>query len=368
MLPGPELASVHGGNTFTGHSIAMERPSTSKWTFGVLAAAALIGAIAAVAIQVRSHDEDDEDAPVEAPISKPVNKLDFDRPAPPPTRAQAQAQTQTPPPAPSLAQPAPLPTPATTPTATADVTSATPATTQPVAKAADKPSTVESRIAAHRARAAAAAVPKSTKPDAFIEVDEWNGEYAEVAVAGQRHSLPGAKFYVKSGTYKLTDPERQRRISLPGYTHAWQGTSRACLSGAPFVHPGQIALALILASTTAAYADDHSDDGERAPADQLVVVNASGDNPGQVERIHRVLEKRRHAVSRQPVARSNARRSQRAHAGSRADPPRVRERRLRGRAQGHQRGREQAAPARRRRSHDLAVDARGLARLDRGGR
>jgi hypothetical protein len=84
------------------------------------------------------------------------------------------------------------------------VTSATPATTQPVAKAADKPSTVESRIAAHRARAAAAAVPKSTKPDAFIEVDEWNGEYAEVAVAGQRHSLPGAKFYVKSGTYKLT--------------------------------------------------------------------------------------------------------------------------------------------------------------------
>lgn len=58
------------------------------------------------------------------------------------------------------------------------------------------------------------------------------------------------------------------------------------------MHPGQIALALILASTTAAYADDHSDDGERAPADQLVVVNASGDNPGQVERIHRVLEKR----------------------------------------------------------------------------
>lgn len=54
----------------------------------------------------------------------------------------------------------------------------------------------------------------------------------------------------------------------------------------------QIALALTLASTTAAYADRHSDDGEERAGDQVVVVNASGDNPGQVERIHRVLDQR----------------------------------------------------------------------------
>lgn len=54
----------------------------------------------------------------------------------------------------------------------------------------------------------------------------------------------------------------------------------------------QLALALTLASSTAAYADHHSDDGEERAGDQVVVVNASGDNPGQVERIHRVLDQR----------------------------------------------------------------------------
>jgi len=53
----------------------------------------------------------------------------------------------------------------------------------------------------------------------------------------------------------------------------------------------QIALALTLATSTAAYADRHSNDDVPA-ADQVVVVNASGDNPGAVERIHRVLDQR----------------------------------------------------------------------------
>jgi serine/threonine protein kinase len=195
MLPGPELASVHGGNTFTGHSIAMERPSTSKWTFGVLGAAALIGAIAAVVIQVRSHDDDDEDVPAQAAISKPVNKLDLDHPTPAPPAA---TQTQTaPPPAPPVAPP-----PAT------DVTAATAATTQPVAKPEtktdDKPATVETRIAHHREHAMAAASKPAPKADAFVQVDErnGNGDYADASIAGQAHSIP-AKFYVASGPYKL---------------------------------------------------------------------------------------------------------------------------------------------------------------------
>jgi serine/threonine protein kinase len=197
MLPGPELASVHGGNTFTGHSIAMERPSTSKWTFGVLGVAALIGAIAAVAIQVRSHDDDeDEDAPAQAAISKPVNKLDFDHPAPPPA-APAPTQARPAVPSPQTAQP-----PATQPAT--DVTAATPATTQPVAKADDKPATVETRIAHHREHAVAAATKAPAKPDAFVQVDEGNGngDYADASIGGQAHSIP-AKFYVASGPYKL---------------------------------------------------------------------------------------------------------------------------------------------------------------------
>jgi len=55
----------------------------------------------------------------------------------------------------------------------------------------------------------------------------------------------------------------------------------------------RLALALTLVSTTTAYADRHSDEGEPPADDQVVVVNASGDNPGQVERIHRVLDQRR---------------------------------------------------------------------------
>ncbi|MEP6859520.1 MAG: serine/threonine-protein kinase [Deltaproteobacteria bacterium] len=190
MLPGPELASVHGGNTFTGHSIAMERPATSKWTFGVLGAAALIGAIAAVAIQVRSHDDEQEDAAPQVAISKPVNKLDFD-PPPPPPKPQPQPQPQT---APTPAPPAP---PAT------DVTAATPATTQPVTKPEDKPATIETRIAHHREHVAAAAKPP-VKAESFIMVDEknGNGDYADAIIAGQAHSIP-AKFYVPSGPYKL---------------------------------------------------------------------------------------------------------------------------------------------------------------------
>lgn len=54
----------------------------------------------------------------------------------------------------------------------------------------------------------------------------------------------------------------------------------------------RLALALTLVSTTTAYADRHSDDREVPADDQVVVVNASGDNPGQVERIHRVLDQR----------------------------------------------------------------------------
>ncbi|HET9987372.1 MAG TPA: serine/threonine-protein kinase [Kofleriaceae bacterium] len=199
MLPSPELASVHGGNTFTGHSIAMERPSTSRWTFGVLGAAALIGAIAAVAIQVRSHDDEVDETPaITAPTTAPVNKLDFDHAPPPPTPQPPVAQ-------PTVAQPATQP--AATPDKPAtDVT----ATTQPAAKSDDKPATLETRIANHRTHiattgSAAKTTTKSpAKADAFIQVDEWNGEYAQARIGTQSHDGLPAKFYVAAGSYTLT--------------------------------------------------------------------------------------------------------------------------------------------------------------------
>ena len=186
MLPSPELASVHGGNTFTGHSIAMERPSTMRWTFAILGVAALVGAIAAVAIQVRSHDDDEDAEPVAmtATAPPPVNKLDLDKPAPPPAPAP-------------VAAPAPAPEKVAVVPAKPDVTEPTPAPPAPVK---EQPATLATRIANHRAHVA---VPPKAVKDAFIVVDEWNGEYAEVSVDGQTHSLPGAKFSVSAGTYKL---------------------------------------------------------------------------------------------------------------------------------------------------------------------
>ncbi len=56
VLPGQDLASVIGGHTVTGsHHVAVqsiEGRSTTRWTFGVLAVAAVIGVIAAAAIQL----------------------------------------------------------------------------------------------------------------------------------------------------------------------------------------------------------------------------------------------------------------------------------------------------------------------------
>ena len=173
--------------------------SSSRWTFGVLGVAALVGAIAAVAIQVRPHDDDDvaEAVPVKAE-APPVNKLDLDKPVPPPVQTKPQANV--------AAVPAPATPASSDKPAAAEVTSTTPPEAQapvvaPVAKkTTDKPATVETRIAAHRAHVAAP--PKAAK-DAFITVDERRGEYADVTVDGQTRSLPGAKFYVSAGTYKL---------------------------------------------------------------------------------------------------------------------------------------------------------------------
>jgi serine/threonine protein kinase len=204
MLPSPELASVHGGNTFTGHSIAMEPPATSRWTFGVLGAAALIGAIAAVAFQVRSSDDAaDQPIVVTAPTTQAhaANHLDLDQPATPAVAPPTTAPAPPPAPAPAATQPAVIAAAADKPAT--DVTATTPATS----KSGDKPATVETRIANRRAHAAAGAAKlaakSSAKPDAFIEVDEWRGEYAEVTIAGQTHSMPGAKFNLAANTYKL---------------------------------------------------------------------------------------------------------------------------------------------------------------------
>jgi len=112
-LEGDELASVVGGHTMTGHggAVAVE-PRGHRWTIAVLAAAALIGVGAAVAIQLTpGHDDGFAQLPPSRP-STPSATSPATPSEPSPARAEkppgpAEAAQVTPPPA---AQPSGQPT------------------------------------------------------------------------------------------------------------------------------------------------------------------------------------------------------------------------------------------------------------------
>jgi serine/threonine protein kinase len=191
MLPAPELASIHGGNTFTGSSAAIDvGDRSSRWAFGVLAAAALAGAIAAVVLGTK-HDEEVIAAPT--PVEEVQKPVDPPPPPPaPPPQVAVKSETATAPPT----------VEAKPPVTTAD--------TKPDPKPDPKTdvagtgsgSSLESKLAARRVASAKAASKKSNA-ESFLQVDEWNGEYANISIGGQSHDTPGAKFYLAAGPYTL---------------------------------------------------------------------------------------------------------------------------------------------------------------------
>jgi serine/threonine protein kinase len=190
MLPAPELASIHGGNTFTGSSAAIAvGDRSSRWAFGVLGAAALAGAIAAVVLGTK-HDDELIAAPtlVETP-QKPID------PPPPPTPPPQVAVAPETKPDTQIAAPTPTPPVATT---KPDVK---PDTKPEAAAGTGSGSSLESKLAARRVASTKAATKKTG--EAFLQVDEWNGEYANISIGGQSHDTPGAKFYLAAGPYTL---------------------------------------------------------------------------------------------------------------------------------------------------------------------
>jgi type IV secretory pathway VirB10-like protein len=189
MLPAPELASVHGGNTITGQASAIEVGGrSSRWALGVLGVAALIGAIAAVFIGTSKRDDD---------IAVPMPTQPDPTPAPPLTNL-----TQPAPPPPVVVAPPPPPT-----------NTVVEKVAEKTEKSADEGSgeSLESKIAARRiAQAKLAASPTNKTPaashkgaDATVQVDERDGEYANITLNGQSHDTPGAKFTLAPGTYTL---------------------------------------------------------------------------------------------------------------------------------------------------------------------
>jgi len=191
----PELASVQGGHTGAAIAFAAERGS-NRWTYGILAVAALVGVVAAVAIQL-ARSKVDEPVIVQSPIVVESRRKITVLPLPIPAPTQVVV---VPTPAPVAPAPFPVPPIAATPTPFA-VAVATP-------DVATTPS-LESRLAARRA---AMPTPKpkqvATRPvhkgEAYLVVDSRSSDYLTITVNGVSKDTPGAKFTVHAGPQTVT--------------------------------------------------------------------------------------------------------------------------------------------------------------------
>ncbi len=189
----PLPAPTDGGGT--SGAFAGGARGSSRWTFGVLGTAGLIGTVAAVAIQLAPGPGDGD----------PIGRREVSHVAPAPARAPAfdlaiaPSPARVPAAAPASAPIREVPSPAT---AHPDAAAARPAPT-PARTTAARPESLESKIASARHARAAKPAVKPRAAEAFLQVDEWNGEYASIAIGGKSNETPGAKFSLPSGSYSL---------------------------------------------------------------------------------------------------------------------------------------------------------------------
>jgi serine/threonine protein kinase len=199
MLPAPELASVHGG-TFTGTAhvdLAAAKPSY-RWTIGVLGVAAIVGAVAALAIQIAPSSGLDDDAPNIA-LETFVMQVAADNAAPPPAPPVAPpvvAPPVTQPEAHVAQPPPPEQPPVEAPQQTADQTP------EPTAEKAPEAS-MEAKLAAKRHAAPAIAKKGPIQADAILRVDEADGRDVELVINNVVRYPPRARFQLPAGTYTL---------------------------------------------------------------------------------------------------------------------------------------------------------------------
>ena len=209
MLPAPELASIHGASHTGGATaFAVERAS-NRWTYGILAVAALIGVVAAIAIQL-PPSKVDEPVIVQSPIVVESRPMVAVTPLPIPAPARIVAA-----PTPVALTPvAPTPVALTpvgpTPVAPTPV-APTPAAVTVAAATPDVATTpsLESKLAARRA-ATPAPKPKQVaarpvhKGEAYLVVDSRSSDYLTITINGVSKDTPGAKFTVPAGPYTVT--------------------------------------------------------------------------------------------------------------------------------------------------------------------
>jgi hypothetical protein len=206
-MQGPELNSVVGGNTITGAlpGIAVPDRSSMRWTIAILGIAALIGAIAAVVIQITPNESQPPSQPP-APIVAPAQPEEAIQPSAPQKEEEQKAEP--------IAEPVVPSGPTITEVRTEEAVEAPKASAEEAVAEDDlteDPAEPPSRLrepgkssvkkVANKRPVAAKKEPKSKEPPGFLRVG--SSTFAWVFVAGQKResgqmiSLPPGKYDVR---------------------------------------------------------------------------------------------------------------------------------------------------------------------------
>jgi serine/threonine protein kinase len=197
-----EMASVHGGHTFTGSAAIDVRDARSnKWTFTVLGVAALLGVIAAIAISVTPGESQVEAKP--EPVEMPV------APQPAPAPEEPVAPTVQ------------APTVDTVATVTEQPATEQPVTEQVTEQAAieqvEKPEVV-APAARDKVRKVRVTAPKTPTRggDRTLRLESDGGIYATATINGVKYEVPG-KIKINAGSYtvKFENRDMGKKIQCP---------------------------------------------------------------------------------------------------------------------------------------------------------
>jgi serine/threonine protein kinase len=210
QVSGDELASVHGGATVTGSAQVALAERSTRWTFGILGVAALLGVSAAIAIQLAPEKlaHTAEAAPVAVAQQAP---------APTTVLVPVPVAVETPPPASVETKPAAVeanPAAVETKPGAVETNPARVETTPPApVETAHAKSETKPALTYHaRVTKPAPAAPK--KLDATLRVKS-DGAWAEVSIGKDLQPLPGAKFHLAAGKYVVHVRNTEMGVSFP---------------------------------------------------------------------------------------------------------------------------------------------------------
>jgi serine/threonine protein kinase len=183
-----EMASVHGGHTFTGSAAIDVRDARSnKWTFAVLGIAALLGVIAAVSISTSGDEPKTSAAPEPVAVEQPVVEQQ-------PAQPEQTAETA-PAPQPTVEAPAPAPVaeqPVAEQPAQEQVAAVKPETSAPTARDKNR-----------KTRAPIAPKTSAGGGDRVVRLESDGGKYAHATVNGLSADAPGGRIKLAAGRYSI---------------------------------------------------------------------------------------------------------------------------------------------------------------------